>query len=81
VILCAFDLIELDGEGLRRTPIETRKRTLKSLLRGKHAGIVFNAHFITTARSFTAKLTRSAVRASYRNGSARPTALAGLTLD
>jgi bifunctional non-homologous end joining protein LigD len=47
VILCAFDLIELDGEGLRRTPIETRKRTLKSLLRGKHAGIVFNAHFIT----------------------------------
>ena len=46
MILCAFDLIELDGEGLRRTPIETRKRTLKSLLRGKHAGIAFNAHFI-----------------------------------
>jgi hypothetical protein len=33
-----------DGEDLRRTPIETRN--LKSLLRGKHAGIVFNAHFI-----------------------------------
>ena len=45
-VLCVFDLIELDGEDLRRTPIETRKRTLKSLLRGKHAGIVFNAHFI-----------------------------------
>src|SRR5437660_1576015 len=30
----------------RPTPIETRKSTLKSLLRGKHAGIVFNAHFI-----------------------------------
>jgi ATP-dependent DNA ligase len=35
--LCAFDLLELDGEDLRRAPIETRKLTLKSLLRGKHA--------------------------------------------
>jgi ATP-dependent DNA ligase len=34
------------GEDLRREPIETRKSTLKSLLRGKHAGIAFNAHFI-----------------------------------
>ena len=39
-------LLELDGEDLRREPIETRKSTLKSLLWGKHAGIVFNAHFI-----------------------------------
>jgi bifunctional non-homologous end joining protein LigD len=45
-VLCAFDLIELDGEDLRHTPIETRKSTLKSLLRDKHAGIAFNAHFI-----------------------------------
>jgi bifunctional non-homologous end joining protein LigD len=45
-VLCAFDLIELDGEDLRREPIETRKSTLRSLLRGKHAGITFNAHFI-----------------------------------
>ena len=45
-VLCAFDLIELDGEDLRRTPIETRKSTLRSLLRGKPAGIAFNAHFI-----------------------------------
>ena len=30
-VICAFDLIELDGEGLRREPmIETRKSTLKS---------------------------------------------------
>ena len=39
-------LLELDGEDLRREPIETRKSTLKSLLRCKHAGIAFNAHFI-----------------------------------
>ena len=43
---CAFDLIELDGEDLRREPIETRKSALKSLLRCKHAGIAHNAHFI-----------------------------------
>ena len=35
-------LFELDGEDLRREPIETRKSTLRSLLRG----IAFNAHFI-----------------------------------
>jgi len=44
-VLCAFDLLNLDGEDLRRTPIETRKLTLKSLLRAKYRGIVFNEHF------------------------------------
>jgi ATP-dependent DNA ligase len=43
--LCAFGLLELNGEDLRRTPIETRKLTLKSLVRGKHAGIALNEHF------------------------------------
>jgi hypothetical protein len=37
---------KLDGEDLRRELIETCKSTRKSLLRGKHAGIAFNAHFI-----------------------------------
>ena len=45
-VLCAFDLLEMDGEDLRREPIETRKSTLKSLVRRKHEGIAFNAHFI-----------------------------------
>ena len=45
VTLCAFDLLELDGEDLRREPIEVRKRTLSRLLRRKHAGISFNQHF------------------------------------
>jgi bifunctional non-homologous end joining protein LigD len=36
-VLCAFDLLELDGEDLRREPIETRKSTLKSLLPGLYA--------------------------------------------
>ncbi|MFY9835058.1 MAG: DNA ligase [Xanthobacteraceae bacterium] len=44
-VLIAFDLIELDGEDLRRTPIELRKRTLAKLLRRPHAGIVLNEFF------------------------------------
>jgi len=33
-VLIAFDLIELEGEDLRRTPIEHRKRKLAKLVRG-----------------------------------------------
>jgi ATP-dependent DNA ligase len=33
-VICVFDQIELDGEDLRREPSETRKSTLKPLLRG-----------------------------------------------
>ena len=44
-VLIAFDLIELDGEDLRRAPIEQRKRTLAKLLRRPHAGIVLNEVF------------------------------------
>ncbi len=36
VTLCAFDLLELDGEDLWHASIETRKGTLKSLLRRSH---------------------------------------------
>jgi ATP-dependent DNA ligase len=45
VVLIAFDLIELDGEDMRRTPIEQRKRTLAKLVRRPHAGIVLNEVF------------------------------------
>ena len=43
--LCAFDLIEIDGEDLRWKPIEDRKAALKSLLSRSHPGIAFNKHF------------------------------------
>jgi len=46
VTLCAFDLIELDGEDLRGMPIEHRKDKLLRLIRDRHPGIVFNAHYI-----------------------------------
>jgi bifunctional non-homologous end joining protein LigD len=44
VFLCAFDLLELDGEDLRREPFETRKATLASLLRGSLPGLRLNEH-------------------------------------
>jgi bifunctional non-homologous end joining protein LigD len=44
VFLCAFDLLELNGDDLRREPIEVRKSTLDSLLRAHHPGLQFNQH-------------------------------------
>ena len=44
-VLLAFDLIELDGEDLRRIPIEQRKRQLAKLVRRPQAGIVVNEVF------------------------------------
>jgi bifunctional non-homologous end joining protein LigD len=44
VILIAFDLLELDGNDLRREPLEVRKQTLASLLRGSLPGVQFNTH-------------------------------------
>jgi bifunctional non-homologous end joining protein LigD len=44
-VLCAFDLIEFDGEDLRRAPIEHRKQKLSQLVRTPHPGIVLNEHY------------------------------------
>jgi hypothetical protein len=44
-VLCVFDLIELDGEDLRRLPIEQRKAKLARLVRGPHPGIVLSEHY------------------------------------
>ena len=41
-VLVAFDLIELEGNDLRRSSIEYRKRKLAKLVRGPHLGIVLN---------------------------------------
>jgi bifunctional non-homologous end joining protein LigD len=43
--LCAFDLLEVDGEDLRWRPIEDRKGMLKQLVGRKHHGIALNRHF------------------------------------
>jgi bifunctional non-homologous end joining protein LigD len=44
-VLCAFDLLELDGADIRRQPLEQRKATLADLVRGAGDGIAFNRHF------------------------------------
>jgi len=43
-VLCAFDLLALDGEDLRRVPIEYRKHKLARLVRTPRPGIVVNEH-------------------------------------
>jgi bifunctional non-homologous end joining protein LigD len=42
--LCAFDLIELNGEDLRRQPIERRKENLERLLRSYGPDISYVDH-------------------------------------
>jgi len=42
--LYAFDLIELNGEDLRREPIERRKAALAKLLRHAKGGLLLNEH-------------------------------------
>jgi bifunctional non-homologous end joining protein LigD len=44
-VLCAFDLIELDGFDLRQQPLEQRKGRLADLLRDASDGVAFNKHF------------------------------------
>jgi bifunctional non-homologous end joining protein LigD len=44
VFLYAFDLVELDGDDLRREPLAVRKATLASLLRRATPGLQFNEH-------------------------------------
>jgi hypothetical protein len=44
-VLYAFDLLELNGQDMRREPLEVRKRALAMVLRSKvRAGIQFNDH-------------------------------------
>jgi bifunctional non-homologous end joining protein LigD len=46
VFLYVFDLIELDGNDLRREPLEIRKATLASLLVPAHVGVRLNEHLV-----------------------------------
>jgi bifunctional non-homologous end joining protein LigD len=44
VFLYAFDLIELNGDDLRRDPLEVREATLARVLAKAEPGIRFNEH-------------------------------------
>jgi ATP-dependent DNA ligase len=49
-LLYAFDLLELNGNDIRRTPIEERKERLAALLKGARYGLRFNEHMDDTPR-------------------------------
>jgi ATP-dependent DNA ligase len=70
-VLCAFDLLELDGENLRRLPIEVRKAGFAQLLRGRIRASRLTRTTSTTAISSTGRPASSAARASRRSSSAR----------
>jgi ATP-dependent DNA ligase len=50
VLLCAFDLIEVDGDDLRHEPLVTRKATLASLLSKRRRAYCSTSLLSTTAR-------------------------------
>lgn len=54
-LLYAFDLLELDGEDLRRLPIEIRKRRFAKLLKGAPSNVVLNEHFDGNGTTIYAK--------------------------
>lgn len=70
--LYAFDLLELDGEDLRPSPLEKRKALLRRLLRSrKSASCSTNILKATALCSIT--LAAWALRASCRSGAIWPT--------
>ena len=44
MFLYAFDLIELNGDNLRRDPLEVRKATLRSIMAKAGFGLRYNEH-------------------------------------
>ena len=79
VFLYAFDLIELNGDDLRREPLEVRKATLTSLLSKARAGIRVNEHIEADGPTVFAHVCRMGLEgivskrrnSSYRSGRSR----------
>jgi hypothetical protein len=76
--LYAFDLLELNGDDLRREPIEVRKATLAILRKSRH-GVRLNEHleYIRRATWCSRMPARWAWKESCQSGSARATAQDG----
>jgi bifunctional non-homologous end joining protein LigD len=80
IFLYAFDLIELNGDDLRRDPLEVRKATLASVLAKAGPGIRFNEHIegdgptlFAHAASWGSKASCRSVRIPPTVPAARPT--------
>src|SRR5438067_13085561 len=70
-VLCAFDLLELDGRDLRRELIEKRKALLAKLLKGEQMSMVLNEHFEEDG-GLSARLRRDCLEAPRANVSSGP---------
>src|SRR5690242_11462073 len=66
-VLCAFDLLELNGKDLRFKPIEPRKELLAKLLDDADVGIVFNI-----SRGLQARLRGHCLETAWLNLSSWP---------
>jgi bifunctional non-homologous end joining protein LigD len=69
-VLCALDLLELDGKDLRRRPIEERKGLLAELLHDSDSdlAVVLNEHYEEDGEAVFREAAASAARASCRSG-------------
>jgi hypothetical protein len=70
VFLYAFDLIELDGDDLRREPLDIRKATLASLLK-RAPGLRLNEHIEADGQPRSSTPARWAWRGSCRSARLR----------
>jgi ATP-dependent DNA ligase len=77
--LYAFDLLELNGDDLRREPIEVRKATLASILRKSRPGVRLNEH-LEHPDGLTVTPARWGWRGLSRRGSAPATVQAVLPI-
>jgi bifunctional non-homologous end joining protein LigD len=70
-VLCAFDLIELDGADLRRARLSTASRNWRGSFAARVPALYSTSTTTATATSCSSMPASSAARASYRNGLAR----------
>ena len=76
IFLHAFDLIELNGDDLRRDPLEVRKATLASIVAKARPGIRFNEHLEGDGPTVFAHAAKWGSKASCRSERIRYIALA-----
>jgi bifunctional non-homologous end joining protein LigD len=80
VFLYAFDVIELNGDDLRRDPLEVRKATPASVLAKAAPGLRLNEHIKADGPPCSPMPARWGWKASYRSARPRPTARAHAAL-
>ena len=76
VFLYAFDLLELNGEDMRREPLEARKRQLANLLLPALVGLQFNEHIEEAGDVVFLHACKMGLKASSLSARGRPTVAA-----